>query len=47
MKKQNLELPEHEYEAPFDSNKVPNKFYFNVESTGALKPETVGFAFYL
>jgi hypothetical protein len=37
----NLELPEHEPEASFDPTKVPNKFYFNVESTGALKPETV------
>ena len=35
------ELLEHEQEAPFDPNKVPNKFYFNVESTGALKPGTV------
>ena len=37
----NLELAEHEYEAPFDPHKNPNKFYFNVESSGALKPETV------
>ena len=37
----NLELAEHEYEAPFDPHKNPNKFYYNVESTGALKPETV------
>ncbi|CAF1450064.1 unnamed protein product [Rotaria sp. Silwood1] len=35
------ELPEHEHEAPFDANKIANKFYFNVESTGALKPETI------
>jgi hypothetical protein len=39
----NLELSEHEPEAPFDPTKIPNKFYFNVESVGALKPETVCF----
>lgn len=39
-----VELLEHEQEAPFDANKVPNKFYFNVESTGALKPGTVCFS---
>jgi hypothetical protein len=37
----NLELSEYEYEAPFDPHKNPNKFFFNVESTGSLKPETV------
>ena len=36
-----LELPEDKPEAQFDPTKVPNKFFFNVESTGALKPETV------
>jgi hypothetical protein len=36
-----LELPEDKFEASFDPTKVPNKFFFNVESTGALKPETV------
>jgi len=35
------ELPENEHQGTFDPNKVPNKFYFNVESTGALKPETI------
>jgi len=39
--KQILELLEHEPEAPFDPSKTANKFYFNVESSGALKPETV------
>ncbi|CAF3642037.1 unnamed protein product, partial [Rotaria sordida] len=38
---EHTELSEHEHEAPFDANKIPNKFYFNVESTGALKPETI------
>ncbi|CAF1184552.1 unnamed protein product [Adineta steineri] len=37
----NLELAEYEYEASFEPNKAPNKFFFNVESTGALKPETI------
>jgi hypothetical protein len=36
-----LELPEDKSEAPFDPTKVPSKFFFNVESVGALKPETV------
>lgn len=36
-----VELPEDRPEAPFDPSKVPSKFFFNVESTGALKPETV------
>ncbi|CAF0897955.1 unnamed protein product [Adineta ricciae] len=40
-KSEHSELLEHEQEAPFDANKVPNKFYFNVESTGALKPGTI------
>lgn len=39
--KECLELPEDKPEAPFDPTKVPNKFFFNVESVGALKPETV------
>jgi hypothetical protein len=36
-----LELPEDKHEAPFDPTKAPNKYFFNVESSGALKPETV------
>lgn len=36
-----LELSEYDHEAPFDAMKIPSKFYFNVESIGALKPETV------
>jgi hypothetical protein len=36
-----VELAEEEHEASFDPHKMPSKFYFNVESTGALKPETV------
>ncbi|CAF4178880.1 unnamed protein product [Rotaria sp. Silwood2] len=39
------ELSEDKHEAPFDATKVPTKFFFNVESTGALKPETVNFLF--
>lgn len=28
-------------EAPFNWETKPNKFYFNVESSGALKPENI------
>jgi hypothetical protein len=38
MIKYNIELSEDKHEAPI----YPNKFFFNIESTGALKPETVG-----
>lgn len=31
------QLEEDEYEAPYDPSAKPNKFWFNVESTGALK----------
>ena len=31
------QLEEDEYEAPYEMNAKPNKFYFTVESTGALK----------
>lgn len=33
------ELEDDEYEAPFDPMAKPNKFWFTVESTGALKVE--------
>lgn len=32
------EIPEEEDQAPYDYMKEPNKFYFTVESTGALTP---------
>ncbi|CAF1022215.1 unnamed protein product [Rotaria sordida] len=35
------ELPEDKHEAAFDATKVPTKYFFNLESTGALKPETI------
>ncbi|CAF0832238.1 unnamed protein product [Didymodactylos carnosus] len=35
------ELAEDQHQGQFDPNKSPNKYYFNVESIGALKPETI------
>ncbi|CAF1527077.1 unnamed protein product, partial [Adineta steineri] len=35
------ELSDDRAEATFEPAKVPNKFYFNVESVGSLKPETI------
>ncbi|VDN31940.1 unnamed protein product [Gongylonema pulchrum] len=35
------QLEEDEYEAPFDPLAKPNKFWFTVESTGALKAENI------
>ncbi|XP_066598533.1 DNA-directed RNA polymerase II subunit RPB3 [Prorops nasuta] len=35
------ELEEDKYEAPFNWEAKPNKYYFNVESSGALKPENI------
>ncbi|CAF3334603.1 unnamed protein product [Rotaria socialis] len=35
------ELAEDKHEAPYELNKQPNKYFFNVESAGALKPETI------
>ncbi|KAL7297148.1 DNA-directed RNA polymerase II subunit RPB3 [Trichogramma pretiosum] len=34
-------LEEGEYEAPFNWESKPNKYYFNVEGSGALKPENI------
>ncbi|CAG0885775.1 unnamed protein product [Darwinula stevensoni] len=34
-------MEEDQYEAPFDSEGKPSKFYFNLESSGALKPENI------
>ena len=35
------ELEEHESQAPYDYSGKPNKFYFAVESSGALKPDNI------
>ncbi len=35
------ELEEDQYEAPFNWEAKPNKYFFNVESSGALKPENI------
>lgn len=35
------ELEEDKYEAPYVWDGKPNKYFFNVESSGALKPETI------
>jgi len=35
------ELDEHECQAPYDYAGKPNKFFFTVESSGALKPDNI------
>lgn len=35
------ELPEDKFEGEYNWEAKPNKFFFNVESTGALKPENI------
>ena len=35
------DLDEHESQAPYDYAGKPNKFYFTVESSGALKPDNI------
>lgn len=40
-KSEHTELEDDQYEAPYSVEAKPNKFYYNVESSGALKPENI------
>lgn len=40
-KSEHTELDDEQYEADFNWEIKPNKFFFNVESSGALKPENI------
>lgn len=40
-KSEHTELEEDQYEADYNWEMKPNKFFFNVESSGALKPEQI------
>lgn len=40
-KSEHTELEDDQYEAKFDWELKPNKFFMNVESSGALKPENI------
>ncbi|KAG8234765.1 hypothetical protein J437_LFUL006597 [Ladona fulva] len=40
-KSEYTELEEDQYQAPFTWEAKPNKFFFNVESSGALRPENI------
>ncbi|XP_030376926.1 DNA-directed RNA polymerase II subunit RPB3 [Scaptodrosophila lebanonensis] len=40
-KSEHSELEDDQYEAPYNWEAKPNKFFFNVESSGALKPENI------
>ena len=35
------QLEDGEYQAPYDYTGKPNKFFYTVESSGALKPENI------
>ncbi|TKR63308.1 hypothetical protein L596_027153 [Steinernema carpocapsae] len=41
LKSEFSQLDDNEYEAPYDAMGKPNKFWFGVESTGALKAESI------
>ncbi|XP_039950135.1 DNA-directed RNA polymerase II subunit RPB3 [Bactrocera neohumeralis] len=40
-KSEHTELEDDQYEAPYSWEAKPNKFFYNVESSGALKPENI------
>merc|ERR1719447_999205 len=40
-KSERSQLEEDQYQAPFNPDGQPEKYFFNVESCGALKPETI------
>lgn len=40
-KSEHTELDDDQYEAPYSVEAKPNKFFYNVESSGALKPENI------
>lgn len=40
-KSEHTELDEDQFEADFNWEAKPNKFFLNVESSGALKPESI------
>ena len=40
-KSEHSEIGEKEVQAPYDFQSKPNKFFFNVETVGSLRPETI------